>query len=234
MEWDQPTIKAVEVGLNEADVLGVRLDPAGGWCDLQLHVCALPEAGPLVPDARRLLRLRSPSQLRVLLRRDNVGSGYGPVVPLVDLEEVEAFFASLKWAGSTYGWKFIDDRSLTLDWPKVPSLTLNVRSNVGSHSLYWLNECGREEGATTTSYCIEGEVRFEDLEVLRADGTPQAIGEFTADGRRYWDALHGHDARLSVEAQRASQTETPSWRPYMRQRTNLTIPLKDPALGDDL
>jgi hypothetical protein len=233
VEWDQRTIEAVDIGLNEADVLGLRLDPEGAWCDLLLHVCALPEGGPLYPDARRLFRLRSPSQVRVLLRRrDNMGSGYGPVVPLVGLEEVEAFFASLRWAGSMYGWKFLDAPELTSDWPERPSLTLDLRGDLGAHSLYWFNECGRDEGDAKVSYCIEGEVRFVDLEVLRADGTLQAIGEFTADGRRYWEALHGRDSRLSVEAQQVAQAGTPSWRPYMREGTRLTM-AQEPTAPDE-
>jgi hypothetical protein len=149
------------------------------------------------------------------------------------MDEVEAFFASLKWAGSMYGWKFLDAPSLIVDWPEQPSLTLDLGGGLGSHSLYWFNECGREEGDDTVSYCIEGEVRFEDLEVLWADGTPQAVDQFTADGRRYWEALHGHDSRLSVDAQRAASSGTPSWRPYMHQSTQLTMPVDPPAPDTD-
>lgn len=88
---------------------------------------ALPETGPLDPDARRILRLTLPAQLRVLLRTDQAGpAGYGPVIPLAGLDAVEDFFASLSWSGSMYGWKFLDDPSLTHDWPVQPSLTVAV------------------------------------------------------------------------------------------------------------
>lgn len=204
------------MALNEADVLGVRLEPSGAWCDLLLHVLALPETGPLDPDARRILRLTLPRQVRVLLRTDQTGSaGYGPVIPLTGLDAVEDFFASLSWSGSMYGCKFLDDRSLTRDWPDQPSLTIDIRPGAGSHSLFWFNECGREEGDTNVAYCIEGTVTFEDLEVLRADETPQPLDEFIAEGHRFWQALHGGDERVSVEAQRAAQDGTPSWRPYI-------------------
>lgn len=149
--------------------------------------------------------------------REDLPEGYGPAIPLTGIDAVEDFFASLGWSGTMYGWKFLDDPSLTHDWPPSPSLTIDVRADAGSHTLYWFNECLREEGDGNVAYCIEGTVTFEDLEVLRADGTPQPLDEFTADGRRYWHALHAQDDRLSSEAQRAAQTRTPTWRPYARR-----------------
>ena len=163
--------------------------------------------------------------MRVLLRTDRAGSaGYGPVIPLADLGAVEDFYASLSWSGSMYGWKFLDDPSLTHDWPAQPSLTVDVCPGAGSHSLYWFNECGRDEGDTNVAYFIEGTVTFEDLEVLRADATPQPLEEFIAEGHRYWEALHSCDARLSVEAQRAAQDGTPSWRRYVRNKVTISGP----------
>jgi len=220
VHWDEDARQAVDATLSESDVLGIRPEPSSSWCDLLLHVLALPEAGPIDPDARRILRLTLPAQVSVLLRTETfvprtgqMGSvGFGPVIPLADLDAVEDFFASLTWWESMCGWKFLDDQSLTDDWPDQPSLTLDVRRTAGSHLLYGFNECGPNEGSTTASYCIEGTVTFEDLEVLRADETPQPLAEFIADGRRYWHALHGRDERLSVEAQRAAQARTPSWR----------------------
>jgi hypothetical protein len=231
VQWDEETRGDVEVALNEADVLGIQLDPSGAWCNLLLHVLTLPEAGPLDPDARRILRLTVPAQLRVLLRADQTGSaGYGPVIPLADLDAVEDFFASLNWSGPMYGWKFLDDPSLTHDWPLPPSLTVAVRPGAGPHSLYWFNECGREEGDTNVAYCIEGTVTFQDLEILHADATLQPLNEFIAGGRRHWQALHSRDARLSVEAQRAAQNGTPSWRSYVRNTVTISGPI-DPGTG---
>lgn len=74
---------------------------------------------------------------------------------------IEDFFASLSWSGSMYGWKFLDDPSLTRDWPARPSLAIDIRPGAGSHSLFWFNECGREEDDANGAYCIEGTVAFE-------------------------------------------------------------------------
>jgi hypothetical protein len=123
---------------------------------------------------------------------------------------VEAFFASLRWSGSMYGWKFLDDSSLVREWPARRSLSVIVREPAAPHSLFWFNECGRDEGDAPVAYCIEGTVTFRSLDVFRADLSPVPLDEFIADGRRYWQALHEHDDRLNVDAQRAAQIDTPS------------------------
>jgi len=72
-------------------------------------------------------------------------TGYGPVIPLSGLDVVEDFFASLSWSGAMYGWKFLDDPSLTRDWPARPSLTVEVRPGTASHSLYWFTSAGAQK-----------------------------------------------------------------------------------------
>jgi hypothetical protein len=238
VRWDDQEREGVDAALNEADVLGVRLESSGAWCDLLLHVLALPEAGPIDPDARRVLRLTSPTRVAVLLREERVvprenrepGIGYGPVIPLAGMAAAEEFFASLTWSGSMYGWKFLDDPSLTRDWPAGPSLAIDIRPGPGSHSLYWFNECGTTGHGEPAAYCIEGTVTFEDLAVLRADGTPEPISEFVAGADRYWRALHGRDERLNVPAQRAAQDGTPSWRAHLRNSVTISGPA-DPGTG---
>lgn len=224
----------MEVALIEAEVLGLRLGPMDAWCDLLLHVPALPETGPIDPDPRRILRLTPPAEVKVVLRPDRPGSaGHGTVIPLADLDATEDFFASLTWFGPMYGWKFLDDPSLTQDWPAQPSLIATTGSGTGSHSLYWFSECGRETAAEYAAYCIEGTVIFEDLEILRADAAPQPLKEFAADARRYWEALYSHDPRLSVEAQGVAQNGALTWRPRggttsttgtLRQRRAVRVP----------
>ena len=86
---------------------------------------------------RRILQLTVPGQVSILLRTDRAGqTEYGPVIPLSGLDAVEDFFASLSWSGAMYGWKFLDDPSLTRDWPAQPSLSVQVRPGTASHSLY--------------------------------------------------------------------------------------------------
>ncbi len=215
MQWDDETRIGVDIALNESEVLGLRLEPSGGWCDLLLHVLALPENGPIDPDARRILRLTTPSQVKILLRAERM-AGHGDVIPLDGLDAVEEFFASIRWSGAIYGWKFLDDPSLTRDWPAETSLTIDLRSSAASHSLYWFNECGRGEGELNVTYCVEGTVAFESLEVLRADATPQPLHQFISEGQNFWRALRERDERVSGEGQRAARSGTPSWRQNVR------------------
>jgi hypothetical protein len=201
----------LDVALNESDVVGMQ--ERSESIVLLLHVLSAPECGPVDPDTRRMLVLSEPSRVRVLLRRDRIGLGADePAVPLADLESVDEFLASLSWSGSMYGWRFLDEPELIDDWPALLSLDLGLASGPASHSLYWFNECGREEDGDQVAYCIEGVVEFERLRVLRADGTPVALEDFVADGERWWSGLHTGDPRVAFEAQ-TTQAKSPSWRP---------------------
>lgn len=216
MEWDDATRERLEVALNEADVVGVRLDPAGAYADVLLHVIALPESGPLMKDGRRIMRLNRPAELRFLLRRDPVGerAATQPAIPLADEAAVENLFDSLAWGGSIYGWRFFDDPGLTGDWPADPSLRISIRTEGGAHSFYWFNECGVERDGEAEGFCIEGTVTFDDLAVFDAEEREIPIDTFIADGVRQWDAVYAQDARLTVEAQRESQNRAPKWRKW--------------------
>ncbi|MEU8609270.1 hypothetical protein AB0C29_14830 [Actinoplanes sp. NPDC048791] len=207
----------LDVALNESDVVGIQ--ERSGSIVLLLHVFSVPEYGPVDPDTRRMLVLSEPSRVQVLLRRDRLGAdAYGPVVPLPDLQSVDEFLASLSWSGSMYGWRFLDAPELIDDWPDLLSLDLGLASTPARHSLYWFNECGREEDGDQVAYCIEGVVEFERLRVLRADGTSVALEDFVADGKRWWSGLHTGDPRVGIEAQKA-QAKSPSWRPVPHDAT---------------
>jgi hypothetical protein len=227
MEWDDATRERLEVALNESDVVGVRLDAAGAYVDILLHVIALPESGALAKDGRRIMRVMRPAELRFLLRRDPVGeqAATQPAIPLADEEAVENFFDSLAWGGSIYGWRFFDEPGLTSDWPADPSLRISVRTEGGPHSFYWFNECGVERDGDSEAFCIEGTITFDDLAVFDAEERAIPIETFIADGVRQWDALYAHDERLSVDAQRESQNRAPKWRKWAEGAESAMGPL---------
>jgi hypothetical protein len=58
--------------------------------------------------------------------------------------------------------------------------------------------------------------------VLRADLTPQPLEQVTADADRCLKALHRQDERLSVAAQQAALTATPSWRASARNAVTIS------------
>jgi hypothetical protein len=47
--------------------------------------------------------------------------------------------------------------------------------------LYWFTECAPD----ADSFCLDGVIRFDGLQVERADGTPVSVEQFAADGRRW-------------------------------------------------
>jgi hypothetical protein len=199
--------------LNEATVAGLRPGPDGSVV-LLLNVLALPETGPVDPDGRRALILSGVSRTRVLLRRCSTWGdpARNPAIPLRDFEAVEEFFASISLSGDMYGWEFLDSSDLIDDWPPVVSLDLSSGAAPSAHSLYWFNECGLFNGYDGyVPYRIEGVVDFQELTVERFDGTPVAVEEFVAAGKRWWQALFGQDPRVSVAAQTALG-EPPPWR----------------------
>jgi hypothetical protein len=134
----------LETALNEAEVLGLRIASSDVAVELLLHVCAQPEDGGRDPDPRRVLRLLNATRLRVVLREDRP-DGYGPAIPLSDLDEVESFFASLGGWDAMYGWQYLDRPSRIADWPAEPSLAVELRSGSSPHSLFWFTECWRAD-----------------------------------------------------------------------------------------
>lgn len=216
VDWGEAERSRLETALNESDFVGVRLEPSGD-VDILLHVLSLPPSGPLPRDGRRVLRLTSAQELSFLLRADRGGEQLTEqqVIPLANLAAVEAFFASLAWGGSIYGWRFFDDPELTADWPAEPSLTVRQRGAMpGDHTFYWFNECGAAEGEVTVGYCLEGTVTFRDVRVLDALGNELPVETFIADGIRHWDAVFARDERLSPEAQQVAQRDAPKWRAW--------------------
>jgi hypothetical protein len=212
MDWDDRTRQRLETALNESEVMGVRLADDGRAVDVLLHVLTLPPDGPIDPDARRVLRLTDPSELRFVLRPDPF-TEFDIALPLAGMDAVETFFASLSWGGSMYGWQFFDNPTLMADWPAAASLTIALQPEPAAHTFYWFNECGTDAGA----FCIEGTVAFDDLRVFRADGREERIQECIADGERTWVALRTHDDRMSPDAQVAARRGTPTWRDWARE-----------------
>ncbi|GHJ45118.1 hypothetical protein Cs7R123_24600 [Catellatospora sp. TT07R-123] len=215
MLQDRSVVAGLNTALNEADVVGLRVYWPGRTVRLLLHVLALPELGPADPDTRRALIFTGVSQLRVLLRTDRSNNrDYSKAITLADADDADRFLASVGWSNPMYGWSFVDDPQLTHGWPEELSFTLTSPNGPadgpGTHTLYWFCECGRAEPGGDIGYCIEGDIRFERLEIERADGSPIPLTTFVAAGVRWWEAHEAADPRVSPEAQQ-SQPPSPAW-----------------------
>lgn len=204
-------VPGINVALNESEVLGLRLAKDQAAIEVLLHVLALPPSGPIDQDARRILVLGHPSRVRVLLRTTR-SSELGPPIPLPDLAALDDFFDSLTWLHPMYGWEFVDGGGQEIAaWPKEVSLDFELSGGRPDHSLFWFADCGRIAGGANEAFEVEGEVLFSELTVRRANEEQEPIDSFISDARRWWDALHDGDERLTVERQRDAGTG-PRWR----------------------
>jgi hypothetical protein len=210
MPLDPGTVADLDIALNEAEVAGLVVDAANRRVRLLLYVLALPAKGPIASDNRRALILSGASEVRVVLRPDSA-DGYGPAIILGDVAELSEWFARPAFRHEMYGWRFLDQPSLTGDWPDVPSLSLRLRDGRAAHELYWFAEFGRAEPGGVAGYCLEGTVRFDDLAVADASGASILIEEFTSAARRWWQAFQDKDPRVSVEAQQTAGQARPRW-----------------------
>jgi hypothetical protein len=195
-------------------VAGLVADTAAETTRLLLHVLAMPDAGPPDVDTRRAVSLTGVSAIRVLLRREQPPHTntlrYGPALDLADLDALNAFVGGAFQRNSQYGWRFLDAESeLTDDWPDKVSLDLTGTRQTAPHSLFWFTECLGQD-PDNAPYCVEGIIRFTDLAIERADGTPIPVPTFADDGCRWWEALHANDSRVSVTAQH-DQPPSPPW-----------------------
>lgn len=215
MSWTKQWRASLEAAIDEAEVLGVRLTADRATAEVLLHVLALPEAGPIDRDPRRILQLTSPGELRFVLRGHTV-NGLGETLPLADLAAVEEFFDGLSWSWAQYGGDYFDSPTAAGDRSPRPSLVVRVDDRPRSHCFHWFAECGvrATEFKDACSFLFEGDITFDDLRVLRADGTVQPTQEFVDDADRWWDALFAGDRRLSARAQQAAAAGAPSWRAW--------------------
>lgn len=207
MPWEQSLIDNLDAAFNESDVRGFTFDAVSNEARLLLEVLALPEAGPIDPDVRRVILMSGIARIEIRLRLDTAEPG--PVIPLASLDALSRFFDSLTFADSMYGWEFVDVEQPSAWWTGDTSLIATGASPAASHTLLWFTECG--DG--TERFALGGVVEFADMDVERADGTPIALEDFALAGARWWKAFNDRDPRLSVPAQHGVSRAARTWWP---------------------
>lgn len=214
VEWGRELADRLDLALNESQVCGLSFDADAAEARLLVEVLALPEAGPIDRDPRRVLALSGVASIEVILRADR-DDGLGPVLPLESLDALEEFFTSLGQADAMYGWKFIDRGDAGEVWDVPASLSAMSSEPQAGHTLHWFTECGRPGPEKDWErFFLQGVIRFGNLRVERAEARPVSLEEFAADGRRWWDAFERRDFRLSGDAQLQAQAGAASWRSW--------------------
>jgi hypothetical protein len=187
MRIEDDTAAALGVALNEAALLGVEYDIEQNVANVTLSVLTLPNDRSAEPaDPRRQLIVTSVGRVVAALREsrwDDVSAASLPF-RIEDLLNVVQSFGGLP----LYGWEFIngDDHGLA-HWMRKPSLVLEPKGGSTTNRISLFQDGGNRH--------LDLWIWFEDLQIRDTDGSPIALSEFTADGKRWWDALHADDPR---------------------------------------
>jgi hypothetical protein len=180
-----------DVALNEADLVGVEVDPDARWVGLTLAVLALPQDdGPPPADPRVQLILSPVGRIAASLRHGNWDDADARVKTFT-VDRLEKVVARFKQQ-AIYGWQFLDvpaerdfdcwsDR-LSLDWRSEPGGL--------SHTLDLF-----QEGDGT--HHIDLRIWFDELRIFDHAGHEISLDQFAAAGVRWWEAMRAGDPRTA-------------------------------------
>jgi len=178
--------KGLGVALNEADLLGVEVDPRRRIAAVTLRVLTLSESGPAPEDRRVQLLLRPVGRVAASLRNGRWDNPDAPVVPLTldDLLPTVRSFGGL----SIYGWEYIDAHANELaKWGDRLSLDWISGADGVSHSITLF----QDPGDRILDLCVW----FDELEIRDPEGNTIPLDSFIEAGKRWWDAFYAGDER---------------------------------------
>jgi hypothetical protein len=174
------------VALNEAELLGLEVDPVRRLGAATFRVLTLPLEGPTPEDRRVQFIFQPVGRVVASLRNSSWDDPVAAAVPfdVVGLLPIVQSFGGLP----IYGWTFFDVHERELQkWGK--RLSLDWASGPGgmAHSLCLF----QDPPDRVLDVCIW----FDELQIRDAKRLPIVIDDFIASGMRWWDALHSGDAR---------------------------------------
>ena len=189
MKIDESTSSEIGVALNEASLLGAEYNPDMNAVGLTLSVLTLPDdSSPEPEDPRRQIILTEIGRLAGVLTERQAPRGAAIVQPFQasDLLSVVQSFGGQP----VYGWDLIngDDHGFT-KWRR--RLSLDYRPRDGSLD----NRIFLFQGEVSDDRTLDLWIWFSRLIVRDRTGVEIPLETFTADGKRWWDALYAHDPR---------------------------------------
>ena len=177
------------VALNEADLLGVEVDPNRRIASATFNVLTLPLEGPPPQDRRVQMVFKPVGRVAASLRNGCWNDEAAQLLPfaLTELLEVVQSFGGQP----IYGWEFFDIHEQQLaKWGHRLSLDWRSGSDGTSRSITLFQSSGRGP-VRHLDLCVW----FDAIEVRSPNGTVIPLEEFAANGRRWWDAMHAGDKR---------------------------------------
>ncbi|OPZ14147.1 MAG: hypothetical protein BWZ07_00045 [Alphaproteobacteria bacterium ADurb.BinA280] len=172
--------------LNEADVLGVEVDPSNRVACVTFRVLALSEVGTEPSDTRVQFRFHSVGRVVASLREGHWDDAIVPIVPIA----LEALLPTAQSFGGLpiYGWEFVDchERDLSRLSDRL-SLDWHPGNDGRSHSISLFQDGGNR--------ILDLYLWFGALETRDPYHRPVPIASFIAAGKRWWDAFCVGDER---------------------------------------
>ena len=187
MKIGNDTAAALGVALNEAALLGAEYRGEGNVVAVTLSVLTLPDDhSPQPVDSRRQIILSNVGRIVAVLhegRRDDLSKKPVPFA-VTDLLAIVQSFGGLP----LYGWEFINNDDPAIDrWAERASLVLAPAGGSLDNRMSLFQDGGDRH--------LDLWIWFEDLLIRDALGAPVALSDFTAGGKRWWDALYAGDPR---------------------------------------
>ena len=205
MSVELPTelIEGLNVALNEATLLGVKVVAEQRVATIALSVLSMPDKGQPSSEVRVELVLQPVGRVAASLRHGRWDDAAATVEPF-GLDGLPAVLSRVGGC-AMYGWKFFDvpegqdfdvwkDR-LSLDWRSSDSGGM-------SHSLILF-----QENKHHLDLCIW----FDELSTLTPSHHLIPLDDFAAGGKRWWDGMYAGDPRTSTSGivpLRAEATKT--------------------------
>ena len=177
---------ALGVALEEATLLGVEVDRGTRRAAITFAVLSLPMHGPQPEDRRVQFVFESIGRVAASLRLGHWDDDKAAVQPFL-LEELLPTVQSFGGL-PIYGWEFFDVADRTFP-PLAHRLSLDVLLGFDgeAHSLFLF------QGAPDRH--LDLWFWFERFTIRDPVGRVIPLADFTAGGRRWWDAFHQHDPR---------------------------------------
>ena len=180
-------IQGLDIGLNEATLLGVEVDTDRRLAAVTFAVFTLPESGPPSADRRVQFLFWPIGRVVASLR---TGHWDDPTAEIVKFEVEDLLSVVQSFDGlDIYGWEFFDvnDGKGFIDWASRVSLDYRSGSDGLIHTLDLF-----QEGAERH---LDLRIWFDELMLRNADGEEISWEEFVAGGERWWNGLNRGDER---------------------------------------
>jgi hypothetical protein len=181
----------LNVALNEATWIGIRVDAETRRAAVLLDVLSLPVEGPAPVSAPVVVAVDRVSRIAASLRNGwwNDTAAEVVAVELADLDATVRSFGGCP----IYGWECIDPPEESwAHWCERLSLDLTFAEQTSPHVLELF-----QEGGSAAPRHFDLRVWFDRIGISTPDGRHLPLVDFIAAGVRWWDEMYAGDPRTS-------------------------------------